>query len=112
MTSMSDQSASNSDSASSPTRRIGARLRGAALHVGNMARNSAKRTFDEAITAIDPDVASHLINSSREMLLAARSFVDMELRMADRALDKVHRTAAERGKRTESSIITSSESGV
>lgn len=56
-------------------------------------RNLISRSFDKAITSIDPEVATHLINSNKEILLAFRSLLDHELRMADQAREKVQQHA-------------------
>ena len=64
---------------------------GIAWGAARMGKNLMKRGFDTVLGAIDPDVASHLINSNKEMLLAVRSVIDWELRMADRALRKVNK---------------------
>ncbi|MCX7718700.1 MAG: hypothetical protein N2111_09925 [Candidatus Sumerlaeaceae bacterium] len=65
---------------------VGEALAGAAWSVLTMPKRAAKTTFDIAMTAAGPRAAGHLIQSSREFLLAIRSLVDYEIRMADRAM--------------------------
>lgn len=57
--------------------------------VMRLPKTVVKEAFDRSMAAMDPEVATHLIQSNRELLLAMRSFVDREIRMADRAIDKV-----------------------
>lgn len=77
---------------------------------GAVGRRMLQRGFDAVITAIDPDVATHLINSNRELMLAMRSFVDAEIRMADRAIEKVRRSGSNPAAQTPATpIITSGD---
>jgi hypothetical protein len=54
-------------------------------------KTAAKQAFDKTLSVMNPEVATHLIQSNRELLLAVRSFVDYEIRMADRAIQKVQK---------------------
>jgi hypothetical protein len=93
---MDEYSSTESMLSGSTERRRNGPLTRMACGVSDAGKRMVKRGFETFITAIDPDVARHLINANKEMMLAARSLVDYELRMADKALKKVDRHAAEK----------------
>jgi hypothetical protein len=83
------------ESTPSPGRTTTERCMRAAVEMGGMGRRMVERGVDWFITSINPDVATHLINSNKELLLAMRSLVDAEIRMTDRAIDRVQRRATD-----------------
>lgn len=52
-------------------------------------RELARVVSDKVIGALDPAFATHALRSLREGLLAARSFVEHEIEVADHALARV-----------------------
>lgn len=65
---------------------LGNAMAGAAWSALTLPKRAAKMAFDVTMTAAGPKAAGHLIQSSREFLLAVRSLVDYEISMADRAM--------------------------
>lgn len=59
-------------------------------------RKAVERALDTGISMVNPEVATHIVNSGKELLLAARSFVDLEIAMADRTIDRIRKNRSDK----------------